>query len=163
MRRDTQMSATAERTPEIKKILVPIDGSDYSERAIGFAVEMARLSSASLIFLHSVPIPYYTSQLAGGLLLRQKYLEDSKIISNNLVSHAKDVAVKAGIPGSVIESEVLYDVASVPDSIVHYATNSNTDMIIMGSKGLSGVKKFLLGSVAEGVVRHASCPVLVVK
>lgn len=155
------MSAKSYSEVEIKRILVPIDGSDDSWKAAAYGIRIAKLSDARLVFLHAVPIPYYTSQFAGGLLLRQKYQEEAKKFADSLISSAKDMATKAGI--KMVESEVLYDVVSIPDSIVNYAARSNVDLIIMGSKGLTGIKKFVLGSVAEGVVSHASCPVLVVK
>ena len=49
------------------------------------------------------------------------------------------------------------------DSIVHYAEGKNTDLIVIGTKGRTGLKRFLLGSVASGVVAHAKCSVLVIR
>jgi len=163
IRSDAQMAKNGEQGLEIKRMLVPIDGSVDSKKAIVLAIKLAKLLGASLTFLHCVPVPYYTSQMAGGLLLRQKYLEESTKFAEDIISNAKQSAKKEGLPDSAVGSMVLYDVVSIADSIVNVAARSDIDMIIIGSKGLTGIKKFLLGSVTSGVVSHASCPVLVAK
>jgi nucleotide-binding universal stress UspA family protein len=55
------------------------------------------------------------------------------------------------------------DVNSVIGSIIDYATNENVDLIVIGTKGRTGLKRYFLGSVANGVVQHAHCPVLLVR
>ena len=55
------------------------------------------------------------------------------------------------------------DVNSVIASIIDYATNENVDLVVMGTRGKTGLKRFLLGSVANGVAQHAHCPVLLVR
>ena|SRR5215831_19229155 len=61
------------------------------------------------------------------------------------------------------ESKVIKTTSSVPGEIVKYAKNKRSDLIIMGTKGRTGLKKILLGSVAQGVVTHARCPVTVIR
>jgi nucleotide-binding universal stress UspA family protein len=58
----------------------------------------------------------------------------------------------------IITTDIVADVSSIAD-----AANNNTDLIVMGTKGRTGLKRFLIGSVADGVVRHSHCPVLVVR
>jgi nucleotide-binding universal stress UspA family protein len=60
-------------------------------------------------------------------------------------------------------SEIIIDVPSVPNAIIEYAAKQRTDLIIMGTRGRTGAKKLLLGSVASAVVAHAKCPVLLVR
>jgi len=60
-------------------------------------------------------------------------------------------------------AETVLDVASAADSIVNYAENKKADLIVIGTKGRTGLKRLLLGSVVSGVVTHASCPVLIAK
>ena len=62
-----------------------------------------------------------------------------------------------------IKTEIFIDVKSIIQSIVEYATHKNIDLIVIGTKGRTGLKKFLMGSVANGIVEHAHCPVLVVR
>ncbi len=62
-----------------------------------------------------------------------------------------------------INTDVFRDVDSVADAIIGYATKNKIDLIVIGTKGRTGLKRFLLGSVAQGVVQHAQCPVLLVR
>jgi nucleotide-binding universal stress UspA family protein len=71
-----------------------------------------------------------------------------------------DLASKNGVKFS---AETILDVVSAADSIVNYAENSKADLIVIGTKGRTGIKRILLGSVANGVVMHANCPVLVTR
>ena len=62
-----------------------------------------------------------------------------------------------------IKTEVFRNVDSVTDAIIDYATKNKIDLIVIGTKGRTGLKRFLMGSVAQGVVQHAHCPVLLVR
>ncbi len=64
---------------------------------------------------------------------------------------------------SKLKTDVVIGISSVVKEIVDYAEKNRIDMIVIGSRGLSGIKKMLLGSVASGVVTYAHCPVLVAK
>jgi nucleotide-binding universal stress UspA family protein len=65
--------------------------------------------------------------------------------------------------GVKFRAETILDVASAADSIVNYAESKKADLIVIGTKGRTGLKRLLLGSVASGVVTHARCPVLVTR
>jgi K+-sensing histidine kinase KdpD len=62
-----------------------------------------------------------------------------------------------------VKTDIFTDVKSITDAIIDYASNKNIDLIVIGTKGRTGLKRFLLGSVASGVVQHAHCPVLLVR
>ena len=62
-----------------------------------------------------------------------------------------------------IKTEIFIDVKSIIQSIVEYASGKDIDLIVVGTKGRSGLKKFLMGSVANGIIERAHCPVLVVR
>ncbi|MGC1929307.1 MAG: universal stress protein [Candidatus Nitrosopolaris sp.] len=72
----------------------------------------------------------------------------------------KDIA-KTSIPE--VKTEIFMDVKSVIESIIDFATTENIDLIVIGTRGRTGLKKFLIGSVANDVVRHAHCSVLLVR
>jgi nucleotide-binding universal stress UspA family protein len=75
---------------------------------------------------------------------------------NNVRQMAKQKSVK-------VKTDVVVGISSVVKEIIEYAHKNKIDMIVIGSRGLSGFKKMLLGSVASGVVTYAHCPVLVAK
>jgi len=66
-----------------------------------------------------------------------------------------------GIPD--IKTEIFIDVKSIIESIIDYATRKNIDLIVIGTKGRTGLKRFFMGSVANGVIKHVHCSVLVVR
>ena len=62
-----------------------------------------------------------------------------------------------------VQTEVLMDVGSVPKAIVEYAEKNNANLIVLGTRGISGIKRMLVGSTASEVVKYSHCPVMVVK
>ena len=73
------------------------------------------------------------------------------------------VKQKAKEKGVKVKTDVIMGISSVVKEIVEYAEKNKVDMIVVGSRGLAGIKKMLVGSVASGVVTYAHCPVLVAK
>ncbi len=73
------------------------------------------------------------------------------------------MAKSCDIDTDYIKTDVFRDVESIVDAIINYASHNSMDLIIMGTKGRTGIARFLLGSVANGVVQHAHCPVLLVR
>jgi len=71
------------------------------------------------------------------------------------------MAKNEGIPE--LKTETFTDVKSVIGSIIDYATSRDVDLIVIGTRGRTGLRRFLMGSVANGVVQHAHCPVLLVR
>jgi nucleotide-binding universal stress UspA family protein len=144
-----------------RKILVPIDGSDSSFQAADYAINLAKLTGAELLLVHSVVNPPYVEYKAAGLVI-VRYIEEAKKIAEKWFDEIKTKAEREG-GGVKVMAESILDVASIADSIVNYAADKKADLIVIGTKGRTGIKRFLLGSVASGVVTHAHCPVLVVR
>ncbi len=141
----------------IHRILVPTDFSESAERACQTASVLARALDASIHLLHVVHLPV------------QAVSPEAPIVPvgfwRDLVAHAEKcvaaVRKKLEAEGVRVASEVLED---VPDlAIAAAAKRLPADLIVMGSRGLTGLKHVLLGSVAERTVRNAPCPVLTVK
>jgi nucleotide-binding universal stress UspA family protein len=146
----------------LRKILVPIDGSDWSFRAAKYAIKIAKMANAEIVCVHAVvslPATAYANVHAGVLIPR--YIEESKKEAQKWYDEVHIIAEKAGVVR--VSAETILDVFSVADAIISYAERNNVDLIIMGTKGRTGLKKFVLGSVASGVISHANCPVLVVR
>jgi nucleotide-binding universal stress UspA family protein len=89
-----------------------------------------------------------------------RYIEEAKSRAEIWYDVVGAEADKRGVKFSM---ETILDVTSAADSIVRYAENKKADLIVMGTQGRTGIKRFLLGSVASGVVSHAKSSVLVVR
>ena len=73
----------------------------------------------------------------------------------------RNMAKDEGIPE--IQTEIFFDAKSIIESIIEYATQKNIDLVVIGTRGRTGLKRFFMGSVANGVIQHAHCSVLVVR
>jgi len=149
----------------IRTILVAVDGSKPSIDASVQAIDIAKRLDAELIALYVVSPD-----------IRYNYLED--VITPRLPRALKDVMMIAMQKGEKhvdkvkqnaseknvkVKTDVVIGISSIVKEIVDYAEKNRIDMIVIGSRGLSGIKKMLLGSVANGVVTYSHCPVLVSK
>jgi nucleotide-binding universal stress UspA family protein len=144
---------------QIRKILVSIDGSECSFNAAKYAIKLAKDENADLFCIHvivSVPYAYASSPLA-----IEQYFKDIEEKAQSWFDKVRDMAKDEGI--SELKTETFRDVKSVIGSIIDYATSRDVDLIVIGTRGRTGLKRFLMGSVANGVVQHAHCPVLLVR
>jgi nucleotide-binding universal stress UspA family protein len=147
------------------KILVAVDGSQPSMNAAVRAITLANEYQARLTGLYVVP-----SNIGYGYLddntLSEWPAEIRRIISNAItkgegyLDSMKEKAIENAIQ---FESKVILGGSSVVRAIIEYAENNDMDLIVMGTIGISGFKRLLLGSTASGVVTYAHCPVLLVK
>ncbi|MTI21782.1 universal stress protein [Fulvivirga sp. RKSG066] len=141
----------------MKSILVPTDFSKEAKHATHLAMQLATKLKASIHFIHVVSVPMDWVKLNDQDRL---YPEVTRKINhiNNELSNLKTIAENAGLR--------TFTTVSYKDSyaeILKYLKENNIDLIVMGSKGASGIKELLIGSNTEKIIRHAQCPVLVVK
>jgi nucleotide-binding universal stress UspA family protein len=138
-----------------EKILVATDGSEHGEKAAKIAIELAKLSGGTVTAIY-VADTSRTSHLPDDMLLfsiRELLLKEGNEALDFVDNQAKvagvnfERALVEGNPG---------------EEIINYAWKNQKDMIIMGSVGRTGLDKFLLGSVAEKVVRNSRIPVLTI-
>jgi len=144
---------------KFSKILAAIDGSEPSMDAAYYAILMARLYNADLIVLHSSPekIRYeYEDKIdSGGIVeLPRQDIEEKSF--SKIKEKCKENNVN-------LITEVVTSSKSVAADIVDYAESNNVDLIVVGTRGRSGFKKLLFGSIAAHVITYAHCPILVVK
>lgn len=137
---------------ELKKILVPLDGSNHSLKGLQKAKYFAKLSNASITIVGVVTV-YPT--LAATVIDYRKYLTKK---FKEFLESAKSQAEKQGIQTTY---EVLHGKAST--EITKFAKKEKFDLIVMGSRGLDGIKGKLVGSVSAAVVQKSDIPVMVVK
>jgi nucleotide-binding universal stress UspA family protein len=151
------------------KILVPVDGSKYSHDASEYAVGIAKLTHGKVTVLHVVHLPTYAFTYSGSegvspvaipTPLPLTLTEDEKKTAKKIVDDVKEMGEIAGVK---METKIVERHPSVPDAIIQFAEENGIDLIVMGTKGKTAIRRFLLGSVTESVVHHAHCPVLVVR
>ncbi len=140
-----------------KKILVPLDFSPGSERALEFAIDVAKRDKALLLLVHVFHIPVYPLP-EGYVMFPATQLSEMSTEFERLLGTAEKRARAAG--ASAVETSLVTGV--VDAEIVQIAKDKHCDLIVMGTHGRSGFSHFLLGSVAEKVLRKAPCPVLTV-
>jgi nucleotide-binding universal stress UspA family protein len=137
-----------------KKILIATDGSKYSQGAAREGLELARFHGAKVFALYVIDTR--ALNVATGMPVPGSLYTVLENEGKRAVDQVKQMA-----PGADVETFVL---AGYPGStIVEFAQDNGIDLIVMGTLGKSGIEALLLGSVADRVIRHAPCPVLVVK
>lgn len=134
-----------------KRIMCPVDFSEFSESAVGYASTLAQEAGAKLYLVHvdESQVPY-DAGFAG-------YIPpmDPEAIKEKLAE------VRATVPG--VETEHVMLTGRAADALVDFANDHDIDLIVMGTHGRTGVARLVMGSIAEAVVRQAACPVLTVK
>jgi nucleotide-binding universal stress UspA family protein len=153
------MSEEQKEVVIIKRILVPIDGSSYSMRAAKYAIEVARLQKAQILCIHVIASLPYGYGAAGSAI--EQYFEDVTNRAQSWFNKVIEMAKSEGI--NDVKTDIFTDARSITDAIVSYASDKSIDLVVIATKGRTGLQRFLLGSVASGVVQHAHCPVLLVR
>jgi len=144
----------------IRRVLVAVDGSDASIDASNYAIDMAKKFEASLTVLFIVAPAVYIDFGYANVGTTNEIESTKKKLAQNVVDKVNEKAMEKEV---TVRNDVLISHISVVKEIVEYAEKYKIDLIIIGSRGMTGFKKMLLGSVASGVVTYAQCPVLVVK
>ena len=127
---------------KFSKILVAVDGSETSIKAAGYAIAAAKKDNAQLTAL-TVTVK-----------------ENDKVEAQQWFDKIRKKAEENNVQ---LKTEIIDIPMSVEGAIVNYAERENVDLIVIGTRGRSGITRMLLGSVASEVVTYAHCPVMVVK
>jgi nucleotide-binding universal stress UspA family protein len=147
---------------KFKNILVPLDGSQYSLKALEYAYLMAKGFNAKLTSLYVIPSSIRYNSLLNKenaeinssfkQIIQVSYIEAQKWLKG--ITQKRDIE---------IVTEVIIAEESIVSEIIEFAERKKIDLIIMGTMGRTGFKKILLGSVASAVVTYSHCPVLVIR
>ncbi len=144
-----------------KKILVPIDFSEYSAKAAERALNIAKQSDAEVIFFHVVTQDINTCSIDYCLPDDEVNKFDKRIVEGAKDRLQKEPAKFPLAKEVKISTEV---VKGIPyEEILKFQTLNEVDLIVIASHGRSGIAKFFLGSVASNVLKEATCEVLLVK
>lgn len=138
---------------QIKKILVPLDGSKNALRGLEQAVYIARQSQAIIFGIHIIPV--YPRNFADAIIPYQLFQEKE---AKKFLEIAKTKCARQGV---LFKSKIIYGSPVV--EVSNYAKNKKFDMIVIGSRGMGGLKEMFLGSVAKSLVHSSKIPILVVK
>lgn len=139
-----------------RNIVIATDGSEYSKRAISYGIELAKISGAMVHALHVVDTTSSISQ--SWTVGKGSISEILKKEGEKAISEIKEREEASGIE----VKEVLLE-GHPSNEIIDFAENNNIDLIVMGTLGKTGLDRYMMGSVAEKVVRGSKVPVLVVR
>jgi nucleotide-binding universal stress UspA family protein len=142
------------------RILVAIDGSKTASHALDTAIRLALASQAQLMPLYVIDLPVMVYDVPGfdPSIVRDAYLEEGRL----LCADAQAKMITAGVQGIARSVEVQLGAEDIAHCIVRIASDFNADLIVMGTHGRRGVRRQVLGSVAEKVLRNTQCPILLV-
>jgi nucleotide-binding universal stress UspA family protein len=153
-----------------QKILVPLDGSEHSLKALNIAIQIAKKFNGKITLIHvysvtvrPVIMPEPTTLTPPGFPLMtpseiSKVEEVARKTGSNILSDGEKRVRAEGV-----QVETLLKEGHTVQEIVKTAKEGMFDLIVIGARGISKIRELLLGSVSDGVIHHAPCPVLVVK
>jgi len=141
------------------RILLATDGSEEAELAALRAVDLADATDSELHVVHVGGVPILLESYPGTLGYERRLYEEIEEMSRELL---RKQSWRVKVAGGTVAGAHLR-IGEVDLEIVALAEELGVDLIVTGSRGLGGVRRALMGSVSDSVVRHAHCPVLVVR
>jgi nucleotide-binding universal stress UspA family protein len=138
-----------------KKILIATDGSEYTKKAVDYGVDLANNTGGKLLAIYVIDTRSYDSiPLSAPMEYAYSLLRKE---GDTAIKYVADRAEAAGL-----EVEGIIAQGHPADEIINYAEKNSIDLIVMGTLGKSGLDRFLLGSVADKVIRNSKIPVIAV-
>ncbi len=141
----------------MKKILIPVDGSENSDKALEEGIKLAQAFSSEIIILNVLK-GFRDHHIHEGLdvykLSRDFFEEESNKVINKSKEKLRDF--DGIVKTFVVDGEP-------PEEIINLAEKENVDLIVMGSKGLSGFNRLIIGSVTNNVLNHCDKPLMIIK
>jgi len=134
-------------------ILVPLDGSKYSERALLHACDVAKNYQSRLILLYVVE-----KSISVNLLDKKAYLEMLRSVGNKVLVTGKKIATNQGMDSKIVIKE-----GNIANEIIKLAKKEQCNLIIVGNKGLGATTRFFLGSISNKLANNSPCSILIVK
>ena len=163
MSQQTNNKSVGYQKPEIGKILIAIDKSEYKEKIIAYAITLSKSLGASVTAIHVLDkaslgvignmIGYYRGGRA------EEYEMAVKKQAEEFLNETKVLLEKEGVNSTI---EVVIK-SSAAEGIIDYAKDNGVELILIGTKGITGGARFLMGGVANSVIGHAHCPVLAIR
>lgn len=152
-----------------QKILVPLDGSEHSLKALGVAIQIAKKFRGKITLVHvysvvSVPsvMPEPSFATTGIPVMTPSDISKLGEVARKVASTILDNGERI-VKAEKVEVNKLLEEGHTVQEIIRVAKEGNFELIVMGARGISHIREMLLGSVSDGVMHHVACPVLVVK
>ena len=134
------------------KILIPTDFSDNAVMATRYAIDLAKKSAGKLCVFHSYDVPHYERSLTTSL-----HLEMKEIAEEHMAEFEKNYLAQAGVP-----YEVMVRIGNPIRMAKELVKAKNIDLVVMGTKGASGIEEFLIGSNAASIIQNVRVPVFII-
>jgi nucleotide-binding universal stress UspA family protein len=144
---------------KFSRIMVAIDGSEHSLKAAEYALEIAKSFNSQLFAVTVTFVPESYRLRQEDVLRESREMADSRTWLENFSDNSNE----AKADNIELKTELINSHRPVDYVILEYAEEKNIDLIVVGTRGRSGFKRLLLGSIASSVVSYAHCPVMVVK
>lgn len=143
------------------KIVVAFDGSRDSIKAINLGCSLAEKYASAMVIVHvySTALPPYTGVAPMPVPEFEGVAAASKERARNVLNQGMGLASASGVKAK----GELIGAGSTVQAILEFAASEKADLIVVGTRGMTGFKKLILGSVSSGLVSHSECPVLVVR
>lgn len=153
-----------------EKILVTLDGSEHSVQALRAAIQIARKFNGKLTLVHvyaitvaPIVVPEPTTLTPSGVPVVtpaevSRMIEAAREVGQRILNDGEKE-----VKSENVQVESTLKEGGTVQEITRLAKEGNFDLIVIGAKGVGRLREFLLGSVSDGVMKHAPCPVLVVK
>lgn len=154
---------------KVRKVLAAVDGSEVANRALEHAIDLARLKKSELLIIYVISdVTAGSMSFAavgtayGRISIPRSFYKEERAAADGWVQQLVEKARLAGVERA--RGEVLHKPSrSTVEWIIRYARDNEVDLIVMGTTGRGAFRRLLLGSVANGVLNHAPCSVLVVR
>lgn len=134
------------------KILVPLDGSEYSQKALLHACHLAKNFDAKLILLYVVEKSHLN------LLDKKEYLEIARKFGDKVLAKGRKLAIENGMDPKLVMKE-----GNVANEISKLAKKEKCNLVIVGNRGLGKTARFILGSISNKLANSSPCSILIVK
>lgn len=143
----------------VKKILMPIDRSEYNRKIVAYAISLSKAWGAEITAIHVIDVGHGVGYGRNEATKRVR-IQEAKRPAEDLLNQIELLAKKKGVK---IKKDVIKENDTVGKAIIDYAKKNKIDVILIGTKGMTAVEEYFFGSVAKEVIHHAHCPVFAIR
>jgi nucleotide-binding universal stress UspA family protein len=143
----------------VKKILMPIDRSEYNRKIVAYAKSLSKAWGAEITAIHVIHVGSDVGYSRNEAMKRVR-AQEAKRPAEDLLNEIALLATKEGVR---IKKDVIEENETVGKAIIDYAKKNDMDVIVIGTKGMTAAEEYFFGSVAKEVIHHVHCPVFAIR